>query len=391
MLSRRRFLTTTTAGVGVAMVSACRHPKAKGFPGYAFVANHDGGAVAAVDLQVFAVAKHIPVEGAPSAVLANARNRRVYALTPENGLVHELLPDTLALGRRARVGSAAIDMRLAPDGKSLYVLCQKPRQLSCVSLDSMAASWSVSLPADPAHFDISPNGAVAAVSFQGQSSVAFVDLTQRQVHPAQGADGEIGQVRFQPNHGDAARAQSDSRQLIAANLSRRALSFFDVEQRRLIVNLPLSVRPDHLCFKADGGELFVTGEGSDVVVMVSPYYTPQVEETVLAGQKPGAMAVSSNPGYLFVTNPDSANISVLDIETRSVLAVTPVGTQPSSIIVTPDDQYALVLNQTSGDMGIIRIPNLTQMATDQRRWKKGALFMLIPVGSRPVSAAVIPV
>jgi hypothetical protein len=64
-----------------------------------------------------------------------------------------------------------------------------------------------------------------------------------------------------------------------------------------------------------------------------------------------------------------------------------VGTEPSSITITPDDQYALVLNQASGDMAVIRIPNVTRAA----RSKKGPLFMLIPVGSKPVSAAVVAI
>jgi YVTN family beta-propeller protein len=124
----------------------------------------------------------------------------------------------------------------------------------------------------------------------------------------------------------------------------------------------------------------------DGVVVVYPYYTPQIGQTVLAGHNPGAMAVSTSPGYLFVANPKSADVSILDIETGKVLAVTPVGTEPSSITITPDDKYALILNQASGDMAVIRIANVTAA-----RWKKGPLFMLIPVGSKPVSAAVVAI
>jgi YVTN family beta-propeller protein len=103
------------------------------------------------------------------------------------------------------------------------------------------------------------------------------------------------------------------------------------------------------------------------------------------------MAASTSPAYLFVANPKSADVSILDIETSSVLAVTPVGSEPACIVITPDDQYALVLNQASGDMAVIRIPNVTRAAGEQRRWKKGPLFTLIPVGSKPVSAAVVSI
>ena len=66
-----------------------------------------------------------------------------------------------------------------------------------------------------------------------------------------------------------------------------------MDQARVIANLPLAVRPDNLCFNEDGGQLFITGEGRDAVVVIFPYYVPQVAETVLAGHAPAAMAASS--------------------------------------------------------------------------------------------------
>jgi len=391
MLTRRTFaIAGFGAGITGGFTGCGGHNRATGFSGYAFIANQDGGAIAAVDLEVFAVARHIRVDGSPTAVLANPRSTRVYALTPENGSVHEIRADNLTFARKLQVASTALEMRLSPAGDALYVLCRKPRQLVRLAVDPLRIGWTLPLPDDPSGFDISPDGTSAAVSSGSGCSIAFVDLANRRSFPPLRTSGEIGLVRFQPFHG-ADRAQSDSRQLIAANLSQRMLSIFDVPTRRLEVNLPLAVRPDHLCFKSDGGQLFITGEGMDAVVAVYPYYTPQIRETVLAGHSPGAMAASTSPGYLFVANPKSGDVSILDIETSNVLAVTPVGTEPSCIVITPDDQYALVLNQTSGDMAVIRIPNVTRAATEQRRWKKGPLFMLIPIGSKPVSAAVVSI
>jgi YVTN family beta-propeller protein len=356
------------------------------------VANQNGGAIAAVDLEVFAVARHIRIDGSPTAVLAHPKLGRVYALTPANGSVHEILTGNLTFSRKLQVASLALEMRLSPLADALYVLCQRPRQLVRVALgplsrDPLRIDWTLPLSDDPADFDISPDGATVAISSGAGCSILFVDVLNHRAFPPMRTTGEIGLVRFQPPHGDAARAQSDSRQLIGANVSQRMLSIFDVPHSRLEVNLPLAVRPDHLCFKADGGQVFVTGDGMDAVVVVYPYYTPQIGQTVLAGHNPGAMAVSTSPGYLFVANTKSADVSILDIETGKVLAVTPVGTEPSSITITPDDQYALVLNQASGDMAVIRIPNVTRAA----RSKKGPLFMLIPVGSKPVSAAVVAI
>jgi YVTN family beta-propeller protein len=367
---------------GLAALTACTRPKARGFSGYAFVANQEGGAIAAVDLEVFAVARHIHVDGAPTAVAAPPGGRQVYALTPENGSVHEILASNLTFSRKLQVGKSAVTMRLAPNGSNLYVLCSDPRRLVALALNPMRVEWTLPLPNHPVDLDVSPDGKMLAVSYGAAQSFSFIEPVRRQAFPPTSVSGEIGLVRF---HGD---------QLIAANVSERMLAFFDLATRRLIVNLPLAVQPDHMCFKADGGELFVTGAGMDAVVVVEPYYTPQVAKTVLAGHSPGAMAActpANSPGYLLVANPESGDVSILDITSKNVVAVTPVGTQPSYIAITPDDQYALVLNRVSGDMAVIRIPNVTRAVNEQRRWKKDPLFMLIPVGSKPVSAAIVSI
>src|ERR1700678_1055279 len=248
MVNRRTFVASGL-GAGLAagfssLTSCGRHERATGFSGYAFIANQEGGAIAAVDLEVFAVARHIRVNGSPTAVLADSRTARVYALTPENGSVHEIRTDNLTFARRLQVAGTALEMRLSPAGDALYVLCQRPKQLVRLTLNPMQVAWTLPLPDEPADFDISPNGRTAAISSGSGCSITFVDVANRRSFSPLRTSGEIGLVRFQPFH-LADRAESDSQQLIAANVSQRMLSIFDVPRRRLIVNLPLAVRPDH--------------------------------------------------------------------------------------------------------------------------------------------------
>jgi len=153
------------------------------------------------------------------------------------------------------------------------------------------------------------------------------------------------------------------------------------------VNLPLPVQPANFCFNSDGGQLFVTGAGMDAVAIVFPYST-EVGETVLAGRTPDAMAVVKTPEeaeYLFIANAESGDVTVINVDTRKVLAGLAVGKEPRYIAITPDNQYALVLNRRSGDVAVIRIAALTAR---QRKFP-APLFTMIPVGSKPVSAAVV--
>ena len=376
MLSRRQWLAFTPA----AIAGGCgwlRRDAA--FTGYAFVANEEGQAVAAVDLSAFAVARHIRIGGSPTAVATDPLRPAVYVLTPANGTLHEIDTARLSFRRKLTVCQAAISMRITPAGDAIYILCREPRRLVRVALDRFAVSAQIPLPEVPFDFDLAPPEAgLAAVSFSGAGSIAFLDLSRGVCERPTPVGGTLGMVRF----------QSNGAALIAANPGRRMLNLFDTAARRLIVNLPLAVRPDNFCFGGGGGQLFVTGEGMDAVVIVYPYQT-EVAKTILAGRAPGAMAASSSPEYLFVANPGSGDVTVVDIATARMLVVAPVGSEPGYIAITPNDEYALVLNRKSGDMGVIRIGAIAaNRFKPARHSRQASMFTLIPVGSKPVAAVV---
>jgi YVTN family beta-propeller protein len=123
----------------------------------------------------------------------------------------------------------------------------------------------------------------------------------------------------------------------------------------------------------------------DAVVVIYPYQS-YVSETRLVGRSPGAMGVSSSPDYLFVANTEAGSVTVMDIITGKVAAVVAVGAQPRHVAVTPDNQYAIVLNSRSGDMAVILIEAI--LNPSRRRYAPSPLFTMIPVGATPVSAAI---
>jgi DNA-binding beta-propeller fold protein YncE len=338
-----------------------------GYQGYAFVANQEGQAIAAVDLEAMAVVRHIPLDGSPAQVIAAAKRPSVFALTPDTGSIHEIEVDRLTARRKATVASSAIAMHLDAAERELWVLARDPRAVIRVSLDSFAATGRIPLAEDPVDFALASEGGAAAVS--GGGLVRFLDLgAMRAGAPL--ASGDFGSVRF----------RKDGKMMIAADLGARLLWLWDAPAERLMTKLPLAARPDHLCFSQDGGQLFITGEGLDGVVIVFPYHTPEVDQTVLAGHGPEAMAASQ--ALLFIASPQSGDVSVLSIDDRKVISVVRVGSDPGFVAVTPDDRYALVLNRKSGDMAVLRVNGV------QTRGYPAPVLTVIPVGSRPVSAAI---
>ncbi|HUS05681.1 MAG TPA: hypothetical protein VMZ52_05280 [Bryobacteraceae bacterium] len=365
MISRRSFVEASLAG---AAVSCGRKPTR--LDGYAYVANQDGNTIAVVDLAAFAVTRYIRLDASPTAIISHPKRPFIYVLTPKTGTLHEIDVNSLAVVRKVEAARSALSMRMDPAATAIWVLSSEARKLVRVPFDSFRPEAQIQLPYEPVDFDLSERS-LAGISYGPAGSIGLVHLpTQTLERPVRVAD-RVGSVAFRSG-GDA---------LLVANTSGRMLSLYQAPGSRIITHLPLAVRPDYFCFNQDGGQMFITGEGMDAVVIVYPHHVPQVAETALAGRAPGAMGVSTD--FLFVANPMTGDVAVFKIDSRKLVAIAAVGSEPSFIAVTRNNRFALVLNRKSGDMAVIRID-----AVKPSRNRSVGLFTMIPVGSRPVCAVI---
>lgn len=370
-ISRRAVLLSSAALLG------CGRRRPTGFPGYCFVASQTGRSVAAVDLNRFRLRKVIPLGAGPAAVIAyhDPERPRVFALAPDAGTVYEIDVASLAVSRKAQVGQAAA-MRLSPRNDSLWVLCRDPAALVETPLKSFRPARRIPLPAGAASFDLSEDGR-AAIGGRKGGGIPIVSLARGAIERTIADKAEAALLQF----------RKDGQLLIAGNPQERSLTLFEVATGKTVVRLPLAVAPRHFCISPDGGQLFVSGDGMDAVVIAFPYRT-EIDQTVLAGHAPGAMAVTgTSPAYLLVANPDTNSITALDMDTHRLVAAIQVGRGPGEIVLTPDNQYALAIDETSGDVAVIRLSTLAEPWV--RRYKSAPLFNMIPVGNRPAGAAVV--
>jgi YVTN family beta-propeller protein len=372
MISRRGLLLASAGAL------ACGRRRATAFPGYCFVANRGGRNVAVVDLSRFRVRAQIPLDAAPALVLAHPSKPLAYALAPSNGTLYELDAATLTVSRRMRAGSVAVEMRLAPDGRALWILYRDPAALVEVPLDSLQHARHIRLSATPTGFDLGTDGR-AAVACRQDKTILLAALAPARVERTIAWDAHPEFVRF----------RTDGKLLLAADADGRSITFFEVSTGKTVVRLPLSFAPRQYAITSDGGQVFLSGPGMDAVAIVFPYNT-EVWQTVLAGRAPGVMAVTDTPPFLLVANPDSNSLTVLDLGNQNLSAVVPVGAGPGTILTTPDNQYALVLDELSGDMAVIRLDRLSASSSDRvLRFKSASPFTTISVGDAPVSAAVV--
>ena len=365
-MTRRDCLT-----IGAAMLSAaCTPIKRTGYQGFALIATSGENALAVVDLTNFRLFKTIPLNGAPTAVIPATQWN--YILTPATDSVH-ILDRNLSLTSSHRLGEGISEIRLFPDATAFVAAARQSREIIVADPKSLQIRRRTKLPAEPVALDVSNDGHIA-VSTGDHGTIEIL-------HPATGEHknieigGRVGNIRF----------RGDGQMLLAARPNERSILGIDVATQKPVAELPLAMEPEHLCFTADQGQLFVTGKGMDGVAIIFPYQTMEVEQTLLATRNPGFMATSDEPDYLFIASTNGSDIGILNIDTRKLMGFVDVGGQSEFIAVTPDNRFALVLNKTTGTMAAIYIP-----AIKATREKKGpSLSALVDVGAEPVHLAVV--
>jgi YVTN family beta-propeller protein len=357
---RRHFLFSAAG------LAACGPNLAKPFNGLLYVASQSARSISIVNLSRFKLAKEVPVDAEPTAVLAGSS--RVYVLTPSTGTIVEIEAASGTVVRKHRLAASAVSMRLSPDGKSIWLLAHDPQALIQLDLRTQRAARTIKLSRPVFDFDLSPSAPLAAIG----SPASLVNLQTGRLERTLGIESDSIPIRFRP----------DGKAVLAAHASARLISIADVESGRLVVKLPLPLEPERFCFTLDnGGQMFVSGRGMDAVVIVSPYQTA-VDETILAGRAPGSMTVDAN--NLYVANPESGDLTVIAIADRKLMVKIPVGQEPVQVMITPDGQYCLVLNRKSSDLAVVRISKLGSY----QRSKAAPLFTIIPLASNPVSGAI---
>jgi DNA-binding beta-propeller fold protein YncE len=358
--------------------SACGPAKAVGYRGYCLVANRAGRDIGVVDLLRFRLRRQIPLDAEPSEIVAHPSAPKAFVLTPDTGTVWEIDTERLTVSRRIRPGARALNMSLAPGGKALWVLSRDPAELVELPFDSFAPRHRVSLPWAPNGFTLGA-GNLAAVASYANRAIAVVSLGRAAIDRVIDAKDEPSILHF----------RQDGAQLIAGSHPDRALTIFDPASGKTVVRLPVAIAPRNFCPDNTGGQLYVTGDGMDAVVVIYPYET-EVGQTILAGHAPDAMAVTlGDSPLLLVANPENDRITALDATNtgKSLVTVVDVGQEPHRIVMTPDNEYALALNRRSGDLSVIRRISLSNGRPFRR---PTPLFTMIPVGDEPVAAVVVP-
>jgi YVTN family beta-propeller protein len=299
----------------------------------------------------------ITQESQPAAVAVSPDGRKFYVAYRGNERLSVVRASTLVNSvTRAIVGGRPRSIAVSPDGKRIYVAAVN---IGVLILEAATASeiGRVSLAIDgtldnPQGIAISPDGRLLAVSnaIAGGSvtlySISGDTLTASGVHTLPPGRVPLG-VAFAPDGSEAYVAAADPVGIADS------LRVFDPATGALVDDEPVGDMPTAVAVHPNGDLVFVSNQNSATVsVYNANALTRRVVSTVTVNAQPTGIAVAPDGARVYVVNQDTDTVTELDGATGVVIGTPfPVGSgAPLAIAINPNGTTAYVTRLTGNSV-----------------------------------------
>jgi len=135
----------------------------------------------------------------------------------------------------------------------------------------------------------------------------------------------------------------------------QTLAVFDLATQKLThtIDFGWPARPHCAHFGPENGMLYVSTELNDSITILDPK-TQRLVDSVPTGQTESHMfAITRDGKRAYTANVGPGTVSVIDLETKKVIAVIPISKMTQRISLSVDDQYAFTADQTSPRLAVI--------------------------------------
>jgi YVTN family beta-propeller protein len=303
--------------------------------------------------------------GARSAPLA-------YVSDEEGGYVVVVDPGAARVVDRIAVGKRPRGLKLARDGKHLYVaLSGSPRGgpgvdedslpppdrsadgIGVVDLATRTLQRTFESGADPETFDLSPDGNTLYISNEDTGEMTALDLQSGKIRGRARVGSEPEGVTVRP----------DGKIVFVTCEADNEVVAVDAQTLTAIAKVPTGPRPRSIILLRDGLTGFVPDElGHEVTVFDAATFKAlgniEVHEgsPMPGGARPMGGVLSRDGTQLYVSTGRGGSVAIIDVATRKqVRSIDGVGDRPWGIALAPDGKHLYTANGISHDLSIVDI------------------------------------
>ncbi len=366
---------------------------------YAYVANNGSNTVTILDLVAMRQQAVLPVGLHPVALAVSPVRNEVYVISQgasgNRGLLSIIGAETNTVLATLPLGRMPADIAIDASGERLYIANGGANSVSVIDTIQRRVVGVVGVGESPTELAVSPDGTTLAVTNRASNSVSLMEIpshSKGDLTPAtlpklrasfDGCPG-AGSLAILPDSSKAFVACAAGHQVLALSLrtspslAHRSRNSVAAEPDQLLALLDVGISPVRLVLKPDGGEIFVTNEGSNTVSEIATG-TNEVGGASLIGSSPVAGVVSADNSLLWVSNRSADTVAVYSVDDGKLINTVHTGSGPGPVILSADGHLLLAADTRSGDISVVR----TFSRNLRREPVYGTLFTLLPAGNSP--------
>ena len=288
---------------------------------------------------------------------------------------------------RIVVGTRPRGVRVSPDSRMVYVALSGSPRCPPTMPDSECAKLKVDkskdgigevdvatrqlrrvLPggSDPENFDLSPDGTTLYTSNEDANTASFIAINGGTVLRTVPVGREPEGVAVPP----------DGKTVWVTSESDNVVTVLDAESGAAVARISVGKRPRDIVFSSNGTRAYVSAEaGGNISVVDAAKFRVLRTIPMPEGAKPMGLALMADGKQLWVANGRAGTVSLLDLESDTIMANVKVGVRPWGLALLPDGTRLYVANGPSGDVSVINTATRTVISG-------------IPTGELPWGAAV---
>jgi YVTN family beta-propeller protein len=276
------------------------------------------------------------------------------------------------------VGGSPNYVQVAPNGEFAYITNPGTHSITVLNTATDRVSGTISIPqGQPQAVSFSPDSRTAYVSVYGGHSapvIVFIDTAAGKVtaavpvnnhEPGPSATSPDGLSLYVPNHN-----------MVQGGAGDNVLDVIDLATQKVIDSIQVKANPHWAVVDNKNGRLYVSNHQSALVTVLNAK-TNQIITTIPTGETPHSEALSPDGSHLAVTSYSGNMVFLINTATDQMIKQIPVGSEPLDVTYSPDGRYLFTVNNLSNTVTVIDTADNLVIAE-------------IPTGKAPTSISVLP-
>ena len=296
---------------------------------YIFVSNENSDTIAVLDLNTKELIKTIKTGGRPRDLKFNKDFSRLYAVVSEENHILEIDTKKIEIVRTINTGDDPEIFDIDVENKIIAVSNEDDNELTIIDLETKKIVESIKdVGVEPEGVNFTPDGKLVYVTSEGTSSILIIDPWKRKIL------NEI-LVGNRPRRGIFV---NNGTEYWVSNELSGTVSVIDTFKQEIRKTINFSVdgirdqqiTPVDFAYAVKKNLVFVTlGNANHVAAVDATSY--EIKKYILAGKRVWGADISTDEKELIVTNGNSDDISIIDLERFVTVKDIPTGKTPHTV------------------------------------------------------------